>query len=497
MRRGSGILCHVTSLPSAYGIGDLGPEAYRFVDFLTQTRQTFWQILPLNPTDPAFDNSPYHSISAFAFNPWLISPEMLVEKGLLSATETGEAASASQGRADYEAAIACRRKLFHVAFKRFTRRKHPPGYEQFCAENEGWLDDYACFVALKAHFNRQVWAAWPPPLRDREPEALKSVNKTIADRVALEKFLQYMAFEQWRALREYCDHKGIQLIGDMPIYVDYDSADCWGNPHMFKLNDDKQPSVVAGVPPDYFSATGQRWGNPVYRWDILRERRYDWWVRRLRHTTKMADFVRIDHFRGLVAYWEIPAAEKTAVRGEWVEAPAVDFLQELQRRFPILPIIAEDLGVITPDVREIMSTFGLPGMKILLFAFGEDMPNNPYIPHNLVRNCIVYTGTHDNNTVRGWFDHEATREEKTRLYRYLGREISSEEVPRELIRMAMMSVADVAIIPLQDFLGLGIEGRMNRPASRDGNWRWRIGQGQLTPELASEIKEITETFGRA
>ena len=496
-RRGSGILLHIISLPSVYGIGDLGPEAYRFADFLAETKQSFWQILPLNPTDPAHGNSPYHSISAFASNPLLISPELMVRDGLLTTSDVETVPDYPARRVDYPAVIAFKERLFHLAYERFTNERGTHEYERFCSENSPWLDDFALFVALKTHFQGKLWAEWPQEVRGRQPEALEVLKNQLYDRVEMQKFLQYVFFQQWNSLRSYCNQRGIQIFGDIPIYVEHDGVDVWTNPELFKLDNGKKPQVVAGVPPDYFSETGQRWGNPIYRWDVLKDTGYAWWIRRLQHNIKLFDLIRIDHFRGFVGYWEVPAGEANAINGRWVEAPAEDFLNALLRRFPQLPIIAEDLGVITPDVREVMHRFELPGMKVLLFAFGEDLPTNPYIPHNLPRNCVLYTGTHDNNTTRGWFEREATPEIKERLFRYLGREVPAEHIHWELIRLAMMSVANMVIVPMQDILGLGEEARMNRPATSQGNWQWQLLPEQLTPLLAERLLEMTELYGRA
>jgi 4-alpha-glucanotransferase len=334
-------------------------------------------------------------------------------------------------------------------------------------------------------------------LRDRNPEHLRRIREQFPDELEKEKFLQYLFWKQWRSLKRYCNERGIQLIGDMPIYVNYDSAGVWAHPETFKLDQDGRPTFVAGVPPDYFSRTGQLWGNPVYRWDVLRETGYGWWIRRVAHNLALFDVVRVDHFRGFVAFWEVPAAERTAVNGHWAQAPAGDFFTVLTRSLSNLSIIAEDLGTITPDVKEIMKRFGIPGMRVLLFAFGEDLPTHPYLPHNYVPNCVVYTGTHDNNTVKGWFEREIGPSEKQRLFRYLGREVSAENVHLELIRLAMESIANTVIFPMQDVLGLGEEARMNRPASHAGNWEWRLLPEQLTPALASSLSDRTVRNGRA
>lgn len=495
-KRGSGILLHITSLPSPYGIGDMGPWAYKFADFLFQTKQRFWQILPLNPTDPIYGNSPYHSISAFSNNLLLISPELMVHDGFLSEKDLEPLPSFPLSRVDYCEVITYKERLFHIAYERF-KAKEKNECEQFYAENSHWLEDFALFIALKAHFKGQIWSDWPQETRDRQPEALQVLSKQLHERIEREKFLQYVFLKQWMSLKEYCNKKDIQIFGDMPIYVDYDSVDVWTAPEMFKLNEIKQPSFVAGVPPDYFSETGQLWGNPVYRWDVLREKKYAWWMRRIKHNLRLFNLVRIDHFRGLVACWEIPASEKTAINGKWVEAPAEDFFKVLHEQFSDSPIIAEDLGIITPDVREVMDRFGFPGMRVLLFAFGDDLATNPYLPHNHVKNCVLYTGTHDNNTTRGWFENEATPEIKEKLFRYLGREVSAHDIHWELIRLAMMSVANMVIFPLQDILGLGEEARMNRPSTAEGNWEWRFLPDQLTPTLAQRLLEMTEIYRRA
>ncbi|MFB0505681.1 MAG: 4-alpha-glucanotransferase [Thermodesulfobacteriota bacterium] len=496
-RRASGILLHLTSLPSRFGVGDLGPWAFRFLDFLSETKQSLWQILPLNPTDPEHFSSPYHSTSAFACNPLLISPELLVRDGLLNKADIKSPPDFPAERVDYRAVGAYKAELLKKAHERFRGKRPPYEYERFRAENSPWLEDFALFMALKSHFGGKVWSEWPQDIRDRQPEALQSANKGLHEKAEMERFLQYIFFNQWSNLKNYCNAKGIQIIGDLPIYVEHDSADAWTHPELFKLDDEKRPYAVAGVPPDYFSETGQLWGNPVYRWDVLKEQGFAWWVQRIERNLRLCDIVRIDHFRGLVAYWEVPATENTAINGGWVEAPASDFLNHLMRKFPFLPIIAEDLGVITPDVRETMQQFELPGMKVLLFAFGEDLPTNPYVPHNLPKNCVAYTGTHDNNTIRGWFEGEEAPEDKKRLLHYLGRDVPGEELHWELIRLLMMSVANTVIFPMQDILGLGEEARMNRPATLEGNWQWRLLPDLLKPDLASRLLEMTEMYGRS
>ncbi len=496
-KRGSGILLPITSLPARYGIGDLGPAAYEFADFLAGARQRYWQILPLNPVDPAFGSSPYHSTSAFASNVYLISPDRLIEAGLLTRDDLDPLPAFPGDAVDYHAVIRYKNRLFGKAYERFVPGGNT-GYEQFCDRHKHWLDDFSLFVTLKVAFRRGVWSEWPaeqygtgnPSALQNAAEAVLLINWSTKN--------FYSTFSSHSGLnsKAIAISGGYRFFGDMPIYVDYDSADVWEFPEMFKLDGAKRPTAVAGVPPDYFSETGQRWGNPLYRWDVLRQSGYDWWMRRMAHNLDLFDMVRIDHFRGFVGYWEIPADKKTAIEGTWVEAPAEDFFSVLTARFPGAPIIAEDLGIITPDVKEMMDRFSFPGMKVLLFAFNDEQGANPYLPHNHVENCVVYTGTHDNNTARGWFAGEASPEVKRNFFRYLGREPAADTIHWELIRLAMMSVAKTVIIPLQDLLGLGEEARMNRPSVTMGNWKWRILPEQLTPRIATMLAEMTLTYGR-
>jgi 4-alpha-glucanotransferase len=496
-RRGSGILFHITSLPSKFGIGDMGPEAYRFVDLLAEARQGFWQILPLNPTDLFHGNSPYHSSSAFACNPLLISPELLVQSGYLAPGDLKSTPQFPGERVDYQSVTAYKEKLFAKAYERFKKKKEMHAFEQFCSESSDWLDDFVLFMALRSHFGQNAWSQWPQDIRDRRPEDILWAKEELGDRIKREMFLQYVFHQQWTSLKDYCSKKGIQIFGDMPIYVNYDSTDVWAHPDLFKLDNEKRPQAIAGVPPDYFSETGQLWGDPVYRWDVIKERGYDWWLERIRRNLTLYDLLRIDHFRGLVAYWEVPGGETTAINGKWIEAPAEEFFHAILKKFAYAPLVAEDLGIITPDVREIMHRFGFPGMKVLLFAFGDDPAKNPYAPHNVVPNSVMYTGTHDNNTARGWFEKEATPETKKMFFRYLGREITADEVHWELVRLAMMSVANTVIVPVQDLLGLGEEARMNTPSTTEDNWRWRLLPQQLDASVTSRLLEMTEIYGRA
>jgi 4-alpha-glucanotransferase len=494
--RGSGILLHITSLPSIYGIGDLGPEAYHFADFLTAAQQCFWQILPLNPTYAAQGNSPYSSHSAFAGNPLLISPELLMQEGYVKPSDIPRA-SWRADIVDYAAVGEYKKNLLERAFIRNKKRlAQDHEFNHFCRENASWLEDYALFMALKAHFHDVDWGNWPKDLRDRKTPVLAEARKKFHAQILQEKFVQYLFYQQWFALKNYCKNKNLQFIGDLPIYVSYDSADVWANPALFKLDDEKKPLGVAGVPPDYFSETGQLWGNPVYRWEALQEKKYAWWAKRLEHNLTMYDIIRLDHFRGFVAFWEVPAGETTAEGGQWVKAPVEDFFKTLFRHFPSLNIIAEDLGEITPDVRETIMRFGLPGMRILMFAFNEEVATSIHAPHNYPEHCVVYTGTHDNNTVKGWFKTEAGPEGRKKISAYLGREIDEKTVHLELIRLAMSSVAKVVIIAMQDLLGLGAKARMNFPGTCEGNWGWRLRAEQLTPALTKKLAAMARIYGR-
>jgi 4-alpha-glucanotransferase len=496
-KRGSGILLHITSLPSPFGIGDLGPEAFGFADSLAAARQSYWQILPLCPTAVVYGNSPYSSVSTFAGNTLLVSPEMLLRDGLISRAHVDGRPHFPNERCDYDAVTPYKEHILDVAYESFLHMgTNRSGFVRFCEDQRSWLDTYALFEVIKGLLCGKTWNEWPPGLRDRAREDLEQIRREHASAIERTKFGQYIFFTQWFALKEHCNRRGIQIMGDMPIYVSYDSSDAWANPGIFKLDGEKKPVLVAGVPPDYFSSTGQLWGNPVYDWDALRQSRYEWWVERLRHILTLYDVVRIDHFRGLVAYWEVPACEKNAVNGRWTRVPTDDFFNYLSKQFLTLPLIAEDLGIITADVREAMSRLGFPGMKVLLFAFGEDNPMHIYLPHTYEKNFVVYTGTHDNNTVRGWFEDEARPEDKARLFRYLYKEVPADSVNWEVVRLAVASIADTAMIPVQDVLGLGKEGRMNRPSIARGNWEWRLQPSQLTDGMIERLKGMTETYGR-
>jgi len=496
-KRSSGILLHITSLPSKFGIGDFGPSAYRFVDFLSKANQRFWQILPLSPTDSVFGSSPYSSHSAFAGNMLLISPRLLVDDGFLEPEDVKDVPKFSSTKVDYDIVFTYKSKLFEKAYCNYKNQSDSKEeYEKFCQANDYWLDDYCLFLLLKEIYKDDEWSSWPVQLRDRTPEALQGIRLEHSDKIEKTKFLQYIFLKQWLLLKSYCNEKGINVFGDIPIYVNYDSADVWAHPEFFKLNEKKKPLCVSGVPPDYFSEDGQRWGNPVYDWDKLKEEEYQWWKDRMSHNFMLYDMIRIDHFRGFNAFWEIPVKEKTGKNGKWVEGPSDDFFASLKEYFGELPIVAEDLGVITKDVTATMDLFGFPGMKVLLFAFGEDIKTHPYIPENFTENFIVYTGTHDNNTVQGWYKHDASKKDKDNLTKYLNRPIDPANLHWDFINMAMNSKADIAIIPMQDVLGLGKSARMNKPSTTNGNWAWRIQSKELQDSTSSQLAQISSNSKR-
>ena len=496
-KRESGILLHITSLPSPYGIGDLGTGAYGFVDFLAEANQSFWQILPLTPTCTVYGNSPYSSFSAFAGNPLLINPDLMVEDGILSGSDIIEHPRFPKENVNYNIVTKYKYRILEIAFEKSRKKLSKNSeFERFCSENTDWLDDYGLFISMKKYLNKVDWSEWPEDLRDRKEDALKEWREKSWEIIMKEKFFQYIFFKQWRSLKNYCESKHIRIIGDLPIYVNYDSSDVWANPEIFKLDNEKKPIFVAGVPPDYFSSTGQLWGHPVYDWNALKKTKYLWWIKRIEHNLRSFHMFRLDHFRGFVGYWEVKADEKAATKGRWVKAPARDFFDTLLKHFDHLPIIAEDLGVITPDVREIINLFKFPGMRVLLFAFGEDLPTNPYAPHNYIKDCVVYTGTHDNNTIQGWFKNETSPEDKKRIYEYIGRDVTMKDIHWELIRLAMMSVANTVIIPMQDILGMGERSRTNLPASSKGNWRWRLVPERLSPLIIKRLSEMARIYGR-
>lgn len=501
--RSGGILLHPTSLPSRYGIGDLGPAAYRWVEWLAGAGCKLWQVLPLGHT--GYGDSPYQCFSAIAGNPYLISPELLWQDGLLEREDLTEAASLPSRRVDYSALIPWKLALLRKAFERFRARKHAlqTGFERFRLEQADWLEDYALFMALKEQHQGQPWTSWPESLRRREAAALHQAQRELADSVIRFAFYQFLFFRQWGDLKTHATAHGVRLIGDVPIFVAHDSADVWARPELFQLDDQGRPTVVAGVPPDYFSPTGQLWGNPLYRWEAHRAEGYSWWLARLRAVLSMADFVRLDHFRGFVACWEVPAGEANAVHGRWAPGPGADFFQAIRQALPHeedLPIIVEDLGEITPEVVALREQFQLPGTKVLQFAFSG--PDNPFLPHHYPSRCVVYTGTHDNDTTAGWYA-SAPQEERSFASRYLGcnRPSHTPEPDREhftwaMIRAAWASVAVFALAPMQDILVLDSTARMNYPGRAGGNWEWRLEPEALHPRLQEELRTLNWLYGR-
>ena len=492
LQRSSGILLHPTALPGPHGIGSLGREAFRFVDFLAASGQSVWQILPLGPA--GYGNSPYSAYSAFAGNPLLICLEGLVQAGDLE-PEDIEDQNVSGEWIDYEAVRALKEGLLRKGACRFRQGADPKRQEAFiafCAYQAAWLDDYTLFQALRVHHGAQPWTRWPEVIRQRQPEAMAFWRQELAEPIFVFRYAQFAFFEQWFALKDHANRSGIKILGDMPIFVALDSVDVWSNPDDFHLDEERRPTLVAGVPPDYFSETGQRWGNPLYCWERMAEKNFSWWRERLRWSLIQTDLLRIDHFRGFEACWAIPVEEKTAVNGSWMPVPGEELFQSLISELGDLPLVAEDLGLITPEVEALRDRFAFPGMKILHFAF-DSGPDNPYLPHNLTRNCVIYTGTHDNDTTLGWW-RSLSDESRRSVCAYLGQD--NPEMPRALVHMAMTSVADLCITPLQDILELGNEGRMNRPGHPEENWCWRFAPEALTESLQQRLEKLTFLSGR-
>lgn len=494
--RASGILLHLTSLPSRYGIGDVGPTAFAWIDRLGEAGQGCWQMLPLGPT--GYGNSPYQPLSSVAGNELVISPDWLVEDGLLRPADC-EHPPFPESFVDYDAVATLKRRLLEKVWDNFGsggRTDLRSAYEQFCHDQSHWLDDYALFRALKTKFENAHYLEWPAELVQREPEALGRVRRELAGPIAQACFTQFLLLRQIARLKAHARAKGLRLIGDLPFFVSPDSSDVWANPELFLLDEQRRPCFVAGVPPDYFSAQGQLWGNPVYNWDSLRESGFRWWIDRLRSLLSHVDVIRLDHFRGFTAAWHVPAGAVTAQSGQWVPGPGAGFFQTIESELGGLPFIAEDLGIITPDVYALRDQFGLPGMRVLQFAF-DGHSDNPYLPENYVRNTVVYTGTHDNSTTRSWFE-DLPDEEQQRVWTCLrGRGVKSGEAARALMELAWSSVAALTIAPLQDLLNLGSESRMNVPGRPDGNWRWRCTE-EMGPDPAFEwLCELTKNANRS
>jgi 4-alpha-glucanotransferase len=499
--RASGILLHPTSLPGRHGIGDLGSEAYAFVDFLAATGQRWWQILPLGPT--GYGNSPYQSTSSFAGNPLLIDVDNLVERGWLPRDCNLHDPLLPADHVDFDAVAVLKEGMLRLAFEGFRANGEDPHFEEFIATNHTWLDDYVLYQALKDVHGGLPWYEWSDELITRDPQALASWREKLAEGIRYHEFVQFAFEVQWQRLRAACRERGLMLIGDLPIFVAHDSADVWANPELFYLNERGQPLVVAGVPPDYFSETGQYWGNPLYRWDANAAEDYAWWAARLRYLLGRVDIVRIDHFRGFEAYWEIPSGSPTAASGKWVEGPGNNFFEALRRRLGHLPLIAEDLGLITPGVEALRDEFALPGMRVLQFGFSADPGAEKHLPHRFVPHCVVYSGTHDNDTTLGWFTSSdvATTQSWAEIIAeraFARRYVSTEGVGFhwDMIRLAMASTADTAIIPLQDILGLDSRARMNTPGQAEGNWRWRYQKGAIDQTVQDRLAELTAVYSR-
>ena len=490
--RAAGILLHPTSLPGRYGIGDLGDELIAFLDWARSAGITLWQLLPLNP--PGFGNSPYGCHSSYAGNPLLISPARLLRDGLLPEGALDNLPAFPDDHVDFDRVAPFKNDLLRQSWQHFSKHgseDHRFALERF-KEDNAWLSDWAVYAALKERYGGSRWNEWPHDVAFRETGAITAAKRELAPEVHYQKYIQFLFFRQWAAIREAADARGIDIMGDVPIYAAADSADVWANRDLFQLDEKGEPTVVAGVPPDYFSETGQRWGNPLYRWDVLRQRKYRWWVSRFRAAMRFADVVRIDHFRGFAAYWEIPAGEPTAIHGRWMPGPGRGLFDAIRDALGDLPLVAEDLGFITPEVNELRKSIGVPGMKILQFAFAK--VNSPHLPHCYDQMTVVYTGTHDNDTARGWFA-TATSEERRMAQMYLG--INGEgPVEWAMIRAAFTSVAQTAIVPLQDILGLGSEGRMNRPGDGEENWTWRCLPDALTSAHAERVRALAEITGR-
>ncbi len=507
--RASGILLHPTSLPETPGIGTIGKQAYRFIDWLLEAGQSLWQILPLGPT--GYGDSPYAAFSTFAGNPLLIDLDILRDQGLVSQDDINPPEYIkNNGPVDYGSVVWWKIPVLKKAAANFLAKGKNSAYLDFCATHAHWLDNYALFMNIKEFYDRKaqdeklfgkLWNNyWPKELATYQPEAIRQWKEKNAPGIEIQKTIQFFFFTQWHDLKRYANERGISIIGDIPIFVASDSADVWSNQHLFQLNEDGTPKFVAGVPPDYFSATGQLWGNPLYDWDAMKKNGYEWWNARIKATLDLVDYIRVDHFRGFEAYWAIPAGESTAVNGQWIKGPDHDFFDNIKASLGDLPILAEDLGLITSEVMKLRDDYDLPGMKVLQFAFdaneaGKDGFTNAFLPHMYGNNCLVYTGTHDNDTMQGWLN-SATPVELSMIQKYLGDHVSQENFCYELIRIALMSVAVFAVFPLQDIFRLGTEARMNTPSTLGKNWAWRMTNDQFDPEKAKWLRKISHLYAR-
>ena len=493
-KRSSGILIHPTSFPGRFGSGDLGPQAYAFIDFLAKSEIGLWEVLPLGPT--GYGDSPYQSFSAFAGNPYLVSPELLVQDGLLDEEDISNPPVFPLTKIKFNQVNEFKDRLFALAFNNFNKRSlNDPlrsEFEGFCESQKKWLENYAHFFAIKNKFNKAAWNFWPNELRFRKPAGLKIFIKENQLEIRFHSFIQFLFYRQWKALINYAhDHK-IKIIGDIPIFVAFDSSDVWSHPNLFDLTEALVPRVVAGVPPDYFSSTGQLWGNPHYLWPNHKKGHYAWWQHRFEKSLEIFDIFRLDHFRGFGGYWEVKAGERTAEHGRWVKGPGKHFFSSIKKSMGKLPIIAEDLGVITPDIKELIAEFGFPGMRVFQFGFSSDA-DDPFLPHNYIPNCVAFTGTHDNATVRGWYK-EAPKKEQEYCLHYLN--TTEKNIAWEMIRALWASCAEMVLAPMQDFLSLGNEARMNLPGKLGGNWNWRMKPSSMTDTLSEKISTLNRVYGR-